>query len=316
MAVQNVCAYDVVNNTWTDCNTLPYPSSGGSVLIYEGHHLYLVGGLINEPNNKLFKSLIDLEDPLFIEWNYCSSIPMEMAKLSAGYLGNGKIIATELDGTFVYDISTDIWEMVENKPIPVKGGNYLSVSTDNAYEFLVAGGRDVDNTYVDHVESVQAETNILFPATFVLTMNSGEPAENATIEVAGNSLQTDEAGAAVQYLENGTYEYTASYDDLIAIGTFTIESESVYVENELVVSVNEIKDEFSIYPNPGNGIFILKGSANSMIEVCDIRGNLIYSKSDIENNFALDISANGPGLYFVKIVQNDGSVSMRKIILE
>ncbi len=315
-AVQNVCAYDVLNNTWTDCNTLPYPSSGGSALIYEGHHLYLVGGLINEPNDKLFKGLIDMEDPFSITWNYCSSIPMEMAKLSAGYIGNGKILASELNGTFAYDISTDMWEMVENKPIPVKGGNYLSVNVDNAFKFIVAGGRDANDNYVDHVEYVQAETNLLFPATFVLTMNSGEPAVNAIIEVAGYSLQTDEAGAAVQYLENGTYEYTASFDDLIAMGTFTIESQSMYVENELVVSVNEIKDEFSIYPNPANGIFILEGAANSLIEVCDIKGNLIYSKSDIENNFAVDISTNGPGLYFVKILHYDGSISMRKIILE
>lgn len=284
--------------------------------MYEGHHLYLVGGIINEPNNKLFKGLIDLEDPLSITWNYCSSIPMEMLKLSAGYLGNGKILATELEGTFIYDISTDIWEMVDNKPIPVKGGNYLSVDTDNAYKFLVAGGRDTDSNPVDHVEYMQGETNLLYPATFVLTMNDGEPAENADIEVAGFNLQTDEAGAAVLYLENGTYEYTASYDDLIAMGTFTIEGESVYIENELAVSVNEIKDEFSIYPNPGNGIFILNGATNSMIEICDIKGNLIYSKSDIENNFAIDISANGPGLYFVKIIQNDGSISLKKIILE
>ncbi len=30
----------------------------------------------------------------------------------------------------------------------------------------------VDNNYSDHVEYVQAETNLLYPATFVLTMNN------------------------------------------------------------------------------------------------------------------------------------------------
>jgi len=315
-AVDQVNVYDPSNDSWTSCTSLPYPSSGGSALIFSGQHLYLMGGLINQPYDKVFKGLVDINDPTIINWVPGASIPVEMAKISAGYIGNGQILATDLDGTFIYDISLDIWTDVDNKPSPVKGGNYVSIPIDGVYSFTVAGGKDSDDNLVDHVEYLAGELNTKFPATFVLTMNGGEPAVNAIIEVAGFTLHTDEAGAAVQFLENGTYDYIATYDNLISSGTFVIENNGEYISCELIVGIEENVKHLSIYPNPGNGIFKLQGVANTNIEVIDVKGRLIYNNSEIDNNCVIDISGSDPGIYFVKIIRGDGSISMKKIVLE
>lgn len=315
-AIDQVNVYNPWDDTWASCTSLPYPSSGGSALIFNGQHLYLMGGLINQPYDKVFKGLIDNNDPTIITWLPGASMPVEMAKVSAGYLGNGQIIATDLTGTFIYDISTDLWAEAEAKPTLVKGGNFTSIVIDGVYNFTVAGGKDAGENLVDHIEYLPGDENIKFPATFVLTSAMGEPVENAEIQVSSYTIHTDEAGSAVQYLENGTYDYTAHYGNLVASGSFTVDGESVYIENQLLVSIKEIIEQVSIFPNPAKGKFKIFGAKNSSVEVIDVKGNLVYFSNAIDNNCSINLSEYGAGLYFVKIIQNDGSVSMQKIVIE
>jgi len=157
--------------------------------------------------------------------------------------------------------------------------------------------------------------NVKFAATFVLNSANGIPIENAEINVSSYSIYTDEAGCAVQYLEDGTYDYTANYDNLVANGSFTIEGESVYVETQLITSINENRIDFNFYPNPGNGVFKLQGLSNSLIEVRDINGRQIRNQQLFENNSSIDLSELKPGIYFLKVITIDGFVTIKKIIL-
>ena len=65
-AVDQVNAYNPETDSWTECTSLPFPSSGGSALVFEGNHIYLIGGLINEPFDKVFKGLINNDFPFFM----------------------------------------------------------------------------------------------------------------------------------------------------------------------------------------------------------------------------------------------------------
>lgn len=317
-AVDQVNTYDPENDLWTTCTPLPYPNSGGSALLYIGNHLYFIGGLINQPYDKVFKGLINIEDPTNIIWTQGASMPIEMTKISAGYIGNGQIIATELDGTFLYDISTDIWTDIVNKPTPVKGGNYASFKAEDAYTFAVSGGKDAADNIVDHVDYIIIDYDTKFPATFVLTSATGEPIENAEIEVSSFNLQTDEAGCAIQFLENGTYDYTAHYDELVANGSFTIDGESVYIENQLVVSINENIDQFSIYPNPTTGKFLLQSDNTrfSYVEIIDMVGKTVYQSKINNDHTSFNLEHLEKGIYFIKLTGADNNEFVQKLILE
>jgi len=303
--------------------TLTYPSSGGSALISEGHHLYLIGGLINEPFDKVHKGFIDYNDPGIILWTQGTSIPVEMNKVSAGYIGNGEILATDLNGTFMYDISTDLWTVADNKPIPVKGGNFVSVEVNNAYQFAVAGGKDVDENIVDHVEYFPADENTRFPATFMVNFFSGGPVINAEIQVASYIIYTDDTGSAVQFLENGTYDYTAEFDGLVTSGSFTIDGEGEYIDVQLPVSINEISSSFTIYPNPSNGklqIEMENSDVGNMIlelSVVDLLGKPIYN-SIMENSgkHGLNLSHLNRGVYFVILSGSDNYKIIRKLVID
>ncbi len=61
--------------------------------------------------------------------------------------------------------------------------------------------------------------------------------------------------------------------------------------------------EIAISPNPANEtleIKTMKGILNDPYEVFDAIGNIIVSKSNIENN-SIDISKLKMGVYFIKI---------------
>jgi hypothetical protein len=77
-------------------------------------------------------------------------------------------------------------------------------------------------------------------------------------------------------------------------------------------------ENMAIYPNPSEGIFnIAMGTINpKTILVYDIVGKIVYSKSEFEtnqSNVAFDISDVSAGVYFVKIISENKSVT-RKII--
>jgi N-acetylneuraminic acid mutarotase len=322
MAVDAVNAYNPETDSWTVCNTLPFPSSGGSALVFIGNHLYLIGGLINEPYNKVFKGFIDVNDPANITWTYGMPMPVEMDKLSAAYVGNGNIVATDLSGTFIYDISTDNWSNFDPKPTLVKGGNYATFEFENAYTYGIAGGRDVNNNNVDHIEYYSFEENTKYAATFLITLPDGTPVPNAEIEVAGNTIYTDESGCKVIFLENGTYDYTARFEGVITGGTITIDGESVFVEAMLPVSIEEHEIGLDIYPNPSHGqVYIVIEDSEAQneftsVSVESLTGQQVYKSSlDASGNHVLNCSDFNKGIYLIILSGSDETKIVRKLMI-
>ncbi|MFI5218851.1 MAG: T9SS type A sorting domain-containing protein [Bacteroidia bacterium] len=83
--------------------------------------------------------------------------------------------------------------------------------------------------------------------------------------------------------------------------------------------VSEISgnDIFSIFPNPANGAFVITGIANrSHIEISTILGGKVYSATTFKAKTEIDISSQPAGIYFLKIINQDGSIGVKKIIRE
>jgi hypothetical protein len=84
------------------------------------------------------------------------------------------------------------------------------------------------------------------------------------------------------------------------------------------VSLQELKLNFSIYPNPSNGNFIIESNVNQLnseIEVIDIYGKLIYTDRINSNQKEINLTDLSPGIYLVTLTQN-GISTTKKIIFE
>ena len=85
----------------------------------------------------------------------------------------------------------------------------------------------------------------------------------------------------------------------------------------VVVSIeeNKLKKQVKIYPNPNNGIFTLDLSQkeqSSEIYIYNLSGKLVQQVNTSNNN-VIDINKQPSGIYFVKVVQQNG-VNTVKII--
>lgn len=100
--------------------------------------------------------------------------------------------------------------------------------------------------------------------------------------------------------------------------TYTYEDENGCVnsaEQELVVDIcagisNIERDGMLIYPNPSQGIFILKvdGAGPVNVSVFSVTGNLIYENDfagSNNQNLKIDLSGQSNGLYIININYND-----------
>jgi hypothetical protein len=76
-------------------------------------------------------------------------------------------------------------------------------------------------------------------------------------------------------------------------------------------------NKYTIYPNPNNGIFIIEQSvsnAPTIIEISNILGQMIFSRSAEESKTFVDISNQSSGVYFLKILQSGELIGTQKLL--
>jgi hypothetical protein len=98
--------------------------------------------------------------------------------------------------------------------------------------------------------------------------------------------------------------------------------EDVYYSHiipHVATGVNEIYNSaaFSVFPNPTSGIFNLKMSQfeNEQIQIHNVFGKCIHQqvcKSAIQQ---IDLSSHPSGIYFLKIISQNGSSAVKKIVI-
>ncbi len=92
-----------------------------------------------------------------------------------------------------------------------------------------------------------------------------------------------------------------------------------YIETgPLSVDDNNLKNMFSVYPNPTNSILNIKikDHKNGVLSIVDILGNSVYSEEKTEiGGVAVDISNWSHGVYFV-IFKIDNHKIVKKIIVD
>ena len=114
-------------------------------------------------------------------------------------------------------------------------------------------------------------------------------------------------------LNNNTRRPLWQQSNLISTGIFTTG----------INSDDDFANSIRVYPNPSNGIFqlemMLNNQGNSKIEVIDLLGCVVYSKSisNVTGEFktTIDLNDQSKGIYFVSI-SNESSRKTIKLINE
>lgn len=90
-----------------------------------------------------------------------------------------------------------------------------------------------------------------------------------------------------------------------------------YIVPYIVAGVDEVSsiNGISTYPNPVTGTLVINGlSINSKIEIFNIPGKKILSVNSRNTTCEIDMSAQPPGIYFLKVIDQDGITEVKKIV--
>lgn len=129
----------------------------------------------------------------------------------------------------------------------------------------------------------------------------------------GTGSASISANGLLTALSDGTATVTATANDgsgVIGTKIITISNQSTSI---FETSVNE---SFTVYPNPNNGVFQLKGAqleACKRLTIINILGESVYQNNNIDSK--LNLSHLPKGVYVIQLHDNEKSFS-KKIIIE
>jgi PKD repeat protein len=137
----------------------------------------------------------------------------------------------------------------------------------------------------------------------------------------GNGTSSNATNPFATYASNGIYNVCLTVSDSIG-GCSNTFCDTVIISSVITgIANNKLENiDYSIYPNPNNGVFEVKLNTsitdNGVINVYDLIGNLVYSTVIDSNNLVKTINLPNVsnGVYFVKVSSND-SQHTKKIII-
>ncbi|PLX12563.1 MAG: hypothetical protein C0598_05770 [Marinilabiliales bacterium] len=216
-----------------------------------------------------------------------------------------------------------------------EGSTYDWSTGENTQMITVSGSGE--NTYtvdVTNASGCSASASVTIIFADIPTVDLG-----ADTTLCGNSSITLDAGnAGSEYLWSTGAESQTLVVDTAGYG-YGIQEISVLVtseygceaDNDIIVEFldctsideNAAQVEFSIYPNPNNGILninfksIARETVN--IRIADISGKIVYSENDVDINNDLkkqiDLRNNAKGIYSI-FVEGEGYVLDKKVIIK
>lgn len=237
----------------------------------------------------------------------CFDINPVVSEVSCYGYDNGEIVLSPSGGIAPYTFDWSTGDTVDTLDFLVAGTYTVTVTDstgcDKFVQLTLAEPAEIQTGFVvnralDSMPTGSIQVNVVGgvpPYTYVWSHgDSTNPADS---------------------LVPGTYDLTV-YD---ATGCFTLET--ITVQNDTSIGIEELNSvQFSVYPNPSNGVVMLEWDATIHDEIqvvlYDLSGREIQSRTiQISNNKEqLSLADLATGAYFMQVIINDQPVYHTKLI--
>jgi hypothetical protein len=285
-------------------------------------------------NNKL--DLVTEVCPYYIN---IKAIPPNPASCSKGYflLNNSQelFISVTLCNTNLVPVDVEYYDWVDvgsnnnfnlatHLPSP-----YIGLVSGQTYRVKIASNRWGWQEYTKYIH-IASDNRYINGSNIV----SDVYGQNIVIE---NSTVTEQkeivASQSIKILPNsklyaGNYRIDVNLDcnDFMGVGQNNEESVSRIIntttgaksKNKALPESIQSNTNFSLYPNPNNGVFTLvieNRFSNSLIEIYDVMGKKVISKRLLQVKSEINLVDYPKGIYFVKIMSGD-NIFTEKIIYQ
>ncbi len=192
-------------------------------------------------------------------------------------------------------------------------GMVLNTSLDSG--FVIVGAPVVEFNEPDSLPQQVCMQNRFFGSQIPVKVLS--VTENET-----DYLRFEPHGTLPYTVGPADYFYLDVYVNALAKGyvvtTFTVQTDqndctySVAI-NEDLLSVNELTAEVKLYPNPTTGQFTVEGANVAKVEVYNLVGQKVHEAEGQVMN--LDAAEWNKGIYLVNIIEQNGAVVTKKLVV-
>ena len=207
--------------------------------------------------------------------------------------------------------------------LTVNNSTNSSISPVSCFSYISPSGHvwTTSGTYIDTIPNTTGCDSILSINLIINTVDT-------SITVNGLTLTANSAGVLYQWLDcNNAFaiisgEISQSYT-AIANGSFAVEltensctdTSYCYVINGVGVSKPN-EEGIRIYPNPNNGLFIVKNLDNySEIYISDILGKQIFGTEVQSGSVEINLGTEAKGIYFLNC-KSENTIKTFKIVVE
>lgn len=208
-----------------------------------------------------------------------------------------------------YNLTDDKFEYIGYSAAQTWSGSilyyhYVFPDSKTIYVFPFVFNQVVNDTYQTHVANSIVSTTTTYDAYGTLVTPFGT--YNDVIR-----LKTIYDNTSVGY----TWIKTNPYQEIVrgSVSTDGTNNFTFCRPSNLATTDNEMKSQFSIYPNPADNEFVInyEGFSNKeiFVNIYDILGNQIVKSVKIENNSKnINISNLALGLYLIKITDANNTI--------
>lgn len=121
--------------------------------------------------------------------------------------------------------------------------------------------------------------------------------------------ENDAGNVTFYYVINAANNQNNTAGDFIETGSATISGPATFIANTQAIGV-------SVFPNPANDVIQLVSEQNlELLEVWNIKGQLIYSMNDAGTSHTINVTDWGKGLYVIRTKDLNG-MRQQKIMIE
>jgi len=249
-----------------------------------------------------------------------ATVEIGATKYSATTDENGQVTFNLIDNTYEYIVTKDCYTASYGS-FEVSGGTLsvdnISLSSVNAPMLINAvvltNGLTIEATF-DNEMDLNGQSA---PAGFAINVEETDfTITNVELKAGNNNIIVLTVENFIQTDEVVTFSYTAgSIQSVCEIELEDITDESVTNNSTVLVSINEIGNITSIYPNPvSDYLFVESNNAIENITIIDMLGKTIFKDENINSKILkIDISNFESGIYFIKVNNN---IYSEKLIIQ
>lgn len=263
------------------------------------------------------------------DYDYCQfQVSVDGGTTWIGQCGNYTVPGTNANGSIqpnnqpLYEGTQNSWVLEE-----INLSDYLGQIIKVRFNFESDGGVNADGFYFDDFSIMYNETVPSGP-TAAFSASETTICEGATISFTdassgnptswnwnfGDGETSTDQSPVHTYAAAGTYTVTLTATN--ANGSDNQEMTN-YIVVEDCSGIDEMESNIiSIYPNPNNGIFVVKGAkSGTMIKVFDASGRIVYERTADSGEVEINLQHHTSGKYMV-VMKNSNDRDVKHYIVK